>query len=499
MNLAQRLLSGTVGRRSHPVEGPYPLTSSRLLELLTLPSKAGVAVTPKSVLGITAYFRGTVLIAGDSAGLPLHAYRTNTDGSRTDTTRGHPVLVDPHPEMTPYEFWELIYGHLCLWGNAYAVKIRGENNRVIALEPLLPSRVRVGRSGGVKVFAVQTEAGPEVPFLSDEILHIPGFGYDGVLGLNPIEVARNALGLAIAVEEYGSALFANGALFSGVLQTDRRLDKTQADALKARWQEMTSGLTNAHQTAILDSGAKFQPLSMSPEDAQFLDTRRFSVVEVARLLGVPPHMLMETDKSTSWGSGLEEQHMGYLTHTLAFYLNRVAARVTKELLPRGQYAEHITEGLLKSDTAKRFEAYGTAIDKGWMNRAEVRRKENLPDGPSDLAEFLVPQNMTTATKLAEAEAAPAEGNQEPEGPSVPERINAAGTLVRSGFDPEDSLEKLDLPPIKHLGLLPVTLQKAEKIEADAAIAEGEADQAGEPEPADEDEPADDAPPVADAE
>lgn len=408
MNPLQRVLSGAIGR-SHPLEGPYPLTSGRLLELFSHSSSAGVPVNQKTALGITAFFRGTVLIAGDSASLPLHAYKLKRSGERDDVTSQHLVLLDPHPELTAYEYWELVYGHLVTWGNHFSLKKRGGGDRIIGLEPLIPSRVRVGRdSKGVKVFAVRLDDGQEVPMLSDEVFHVPGFGYDGILGLNPIEVARNALGLSLAVEQFGAQLFANGALFAGVLQTDRRLDKTQADALKARWSEMTQGLKNAHQTAILDSGAKFQPLSMSPEDAQFLDTRRFSVVEVARLLGVPPHMLMETDKSTSWGSGLEEQHLAYLTHTLAFYLNRVAARVSKELLPRGTFAEHITEALLKSNTTKRYAAYQSAINSGWMNRAEVRRKENLPDGPKELEEFIAPSSMTTAEKLGETpEPAPA--------------------------------------------------------------------------------------------
>jgi HK97 family phage portal protein len=300
---------------ANSIENPtVPLTSTSLLEWLGPgPTTAGVAVSETSALGMSAVWRAVTLISGVCGGMPLHAYRaTDEEDVRVRmprTSAAAQLLANPHPDMTPLELWETVYSHLCLWGNAYLRTLRNQNNQVVELWPIHPGRVKAGRESenGTKVYQVD---GGEEPHTDQTILHIPGFGYDGICGVSPIRFARQGIALGLAAEEYGARLFGNGSLAGGILQTEQRLEQPQADGLKARWKARATGLTNAHDIVVLDSGAKFVPLSIPPEDAQFVESRRFQIAEVCRMYGIPPHMMMETDRSTSWGSGIEQQAIG---------------------------------------------------------------------------------------------------------------------------------------------------------------------------------------------
>lgn len=396
------LLRNLAESRSTLLERPaVPLTNESLMEWLNIGTKtdAGVAVTETTALKITAVYRAVSIVGGVLASLPVKAYRMEGSqvrdlqplGDRERTEIRSLLLEEPHPEYTPFEFWELVFVHLLLWGNAYRFKTRDNLGRIRQLSVIPPSRVRVGRSDdGTKIFEVQLDSGEVRPYTSEEILHIPGLGYDGLVGLSPIGHARQGLGLALAAEKYGAKLFGSGTLMSGILTTDRKLDEPAATALKKRWQEKVAGVDQSHEIAVLDAGAQFQPVSIPPEDAQFIETRRFGVTEVARLFGIPPHLLMETDKSTSWGTGIEEQNRGLITFTFNPFLVRRDQRVSKELFPVGVHAESVTEALLRGDTLKRYTAYGMAIKDGWLSRAEARRRENLPVDDESLEEFIEP-------------------------------------------------------------------------------------------------------------
>lgn len=374
MPLLQRLFN------TNPTARPdRPL--SALLSAATLNggrTDAGVSVSEEISLQIAAVWRAVNLIAGTNASLPLKVF---SEDSRERVRVS--VLDSPHPEMTTYEFWEVVWFCLLLWGNAYLQKIRDANGSVSELWIVHPSLVQVGRVKassdfpGGKVFAVTDDQGKEHVLTSRDILHIPGPGYDGICGVSPIRLARQGLGLSLAAEQYGARLFGSGSLMSGVLQTEQRLDQPKADQLKASWQAKVSGLGNAHQVAILDSGAKFQPVSIPPEDAQFLESRRFQVAEVARLFGIPPHMLFDLERTTSWGTGIETQGIGFVVYTLRPWLTRVEQRVTKELLDDGQYAEFTVEGLLRGDSKTRAEFYTAMVGIRAMSANEVRSRENL--------------------------------------------------------------------------------------------------------------------------
>lgn len=360
------------------IENPaVPLTSSALLDWLGSPKvHAGVTVTEESSLGMPAVWRAVNLIGGTAASLPLHAYREVGD-VRVKVTAGRAaeLLDEPHPDMTPFELWELMFGHLLLWGNAYFRVLRNRNNQVQELWLIHPGRVRAGRDSetGLKIYEIDRSP---VPLFDEQILHIPGPGYDGVCGVSPIRMARQGIGLAMAAEEYGARLFGSGSLASGILQTEQRLDQPAADALKARWKAKVGGLGNAHEVAILDSGAKFQQLSIPPEDAQFIESRKFQIDEVARMFGIPPHMLMQTEKSTSWGTGIEQQSLGFVKFTLRPWLTRVEQRLSRLLRDQAVYIRYSLEGLLRGDSAQRSAFYREMWGIGVYSTNDIRRLED---------------------------------------------------------------------------------------------------------------------------
>lgn len=359
-----------------------PLTSTTLLDYLGITRNAsGVNVTEEKALGMPSVWRATTLIAGVAASLPFHAYKA--DGTTRAPVSGHAatLLADPHPDMTPFELWETAYAHMLLWGNAYFRKLRNPLGQTVELWPVHPSRVAVGRdrTSGRKIYRVD---GDDYGHTDDTILHLPGFGYDGVCGVSPVRAARQGVGLALAAEEYGAKLFGSGSLATGILQTEQRLTEDQATALSARWKAKRSGLNSAHETLILDSGAKFEQLSIPPEDAQFLESRRFQVSEVCRMFGLPPFLMFETEKSTSWGTGLEQQALGWVVYDLRRFLMRVEQRVSKHLLrPATVYARYSVEGLLRGDSAARAKFYRAMWEIGALNTDEIRELEERDKVP----------------------------------------------------------------------------------------------------------------------
>ena len=379
-----RSLRDTV-RNATPENPALPLTSTTLLDWLGGPKvHAGVTVTEQSSLGMPAVWRAVTLIAGGAAALPLHAYKAG-GGVRErmpETSPAARLLAEPHPDLTPFEFWEIVYGHILLWGNAYIRILRNRLGEIQELWPIHPSRVRVGRESdtGRKVYELDRTL--DEPWYDDKILHIPGFGYDGIVGVSPIRAARQGIGLAMAAEEYGARLFGSGSLATGILQTEQRLDQKDADNLKERWKAKMTGLQSAHDVAILDRGAKFQQLSIPPEDAQFIESRKFQIDEIARMFGIPPHMLGLVEKSTSWGTGIEQQVIGYVVFSKKTWLTRVEQRATKLIKPAA-YSKYSIEGLLRGDSAQRAEFYRRMWELGVFSTNDILALEDRPGiGPA---------------------------------------------------------------------------------------------------------------------
>lgn len=343
---------------------------------------AGVQVTEEKALGLPAVFRAVNVVAGTIASLPIHAFRDSTTGARTPVAPSHPaakLLATPHPDMTQFELWETVITHMILWGNAYLWLRRDALGRVVELWPIHPSRMRAGRTSDLKK-VYKLDAG-DVELDDTRILHLPAFGYDGVCGVSPVRLAREGLGLAIAAEQYGAKLFGSGSLATGILQTDQRLTPDQADALQVRWRAKRSGLNSAHETIVLDAGAKWTQLSIPPGDAQFLESRSFQVSEIARIFGVPPHMLMDTEKVTSWGTGIEQQSIGFVVYTLRTWIIRIEQRLSRILSPQPVYAHITVEGLLRGDSAQRAAFYKQMFDMGAYNTDEIRALEEMGPVP----------------------------------------------------------------------------------------------------------------------
>jgi HK97 family phage portal protein len=370
--------------RRDTLENPsVPLSSPQAWALLAGQNStdSGVNVSEFSAMRVTAMWRAVHLIAGTIAQMPLNVW----DGKRGEASNRKPVdtpwIDNPNDEVDWLEFIETSLAHILLWGNAYWLPVYtnlgDEIAQIWALSPwnVTPTRKLSPRPGvpGPKSYRVAQGSGLT---LSDaDLVHFPGLGYDGIRGLSPVSHARQALGLGVAAEQYGARLFGSGTLMGGIVTTDQKLDKDQADTIKARWRDKLTGLAKAHEVAVLDNGLKFTPLGIPPEDAQFLMTREFSVSEIARLYGVPPHLLMQVEKTTTWGSGIAEQSLSFVRYTLSQWTARFEQRITKRLCKPGQYAEFDNSQLLRGDVAARYSSYGNATMAGWLCPNEVRIME----------------------------------------------------------------------------------------------------------------------------
>ncbi|MFI6103169.1 phage portal protein [Streptomyces sp. NPDC051310] len=390
-------LFGMFEKRASPENPAVPLTSTSLLNWLGGPeTDAGVSVSETSALRMPAVWRCVALIAGVSAALPLHTYR---DGTR-DRTENR-LLKNPHPELTSLELWRLVGAARVLWGNGYVQKVRNRGGEIVELWPVTPSRVTVklARPSETdpprKLFTITDDWGVQHDLTSREILHLPGLGYDGLQGVSPVRMAAGGIGLAQAAEKSAGSLFGRGNLLGGVLQTEQKLNRDQAEQLRARWDAASAGLANAQRTAVLDSGASYKPIAMPNTDAQFLESRQFQVIEIARMFGVPPFLLMSTEKSTSWGTGLEQQAQGWVTFDLApTWLAPLEQRVTKELLPDDEYAKYAVQGLLRGDSSARATFYRAMRDIGAFSANDIRALEDMPPIPGEEGDaYLQPTYM----------------------------------------------------------------------------------------------------------
>ena len=400
-------LARTLAHRSESLEDPStPLNSSTLAGFLDggLATDAGVTVTPTGSLAMSAVWRAVTVTSGVAASLPLKGYLKREGGSREPAqTRETAILRHPHPEMTDEEFWRLTYTHRYLGGNFYGYKHRNGAGQIEWIEPLAYERMQVGTfrwARGAsnptgKVFAYVDDAGAYHVWTPVDVLHIPGFGYDGVTGASVVRMARHAIALGLAAEKSASKLFGSGTMMAGVLQTEQRLTPEQAKTLKSGWRERM-GTGNPGEIAVLDSGAAFKPVTMTYVDAQFLESRQFQIGELERFLGVPPFLMFDTEKSTSWGTGLEQQATGWVKFDLGpSWLTPTERRITKELLAPtnpATYAEYTIDGLLRGDTTARGAFYRIMREVGAYSANDIRAKENEP-AIEDGDIYLQPTNL----------------------------------------------------------------------------------------------------------
>jgi HK97 family phage portal protein len=388
-------------------------------------SSSGKLVTERSAMQMTAVYACVRILSEAIAELPLHLYRYKEGGGK-EKAIGHPLYLllhdEPNPEMSSFVFRETLMTHLLLWGNAYAQIIRNGKGQVIALYPLMPNKMTVNRDTNGQLYyqyqrssdEAHTMKGSMVILQPSDVLHIPGLGFDGLVGYSPIAMAKNAIGLAIATEEYGSKFFANGAAPSGVLEHPG----TIKDPSKVResWQQTFGGSANSNKIAVLEEGMKYTPISISPEQAQFLETRKFQINEIARIFRVPPHMVGDLEKSSF--SNIEQQSLEFVKYTLDPWVIRWEQSIQRRLLApdekKSYFVKFNVEGLLRGDYASRMNGYATARQNGWMSANDIRELENLDRIPAEQGGDLYLINGAM-TKLADAGAfAGTDNNREEE-------------------------------------------------------------------------------------
>ena len=355
---------------------------------------SGKTVTERTAMQMTAVYSCVRILAEAVAGLPLHLYKYTENGGK-EKAIDHPLYRllhdEPNPEMSSFVFRETLMTHLLLWGNAYAQVIRNGKNEVIALYPLMPNKMSVDRDSNGQLYYSYYRGADEairdtqntVILKPSDVLHIPGLGVDGLVGYSPIAMAKNAIGMAIACEEFGAKFFANGAAPSGVLEHPGTIK--DPSRVRDAWQSQFGGSSNSGKVAVLEEGMKYTPISISPEQAQFLETRKFQINEIARIFRVPPHMVGDLEKSSF--SNIEQQSLEFVKYTLDPWVIRWEQSIQRALLSHDEkavyFAKFNLEGLLRGDYQSRMNGYAIGRQNGWMSANDIRELENLDRIPAE--------------------------------------------------------------------------------------------------------------------
>ncbi|MEV1328919.1 phage portal protein [Micromonospora costi] len=336
---------------------------------------AGIPVTDESALRLNVVYSCVDLIASGVASLPLDVYR-DADGRKV--AANPPAWVkSPNPYMTPFTFWHQVVSSLLLDGNAFIWKVRNDRGTVVALLPVDPARVAVDWSedGTGVVYRLDGK-----PYGVDDLVHVPAFTRPGALrGLSPVEQARQSIGLGLVAEEFGARFFSQGTTLSGVIEHPGMPKPGEVEVMQQGFKKRNQGVKSAHGVAIITGGGSWKSISITPEQAQFLETRRFQNLQIAQLYRVPPHLVDPTVQS-SWGSGVEEQNKFFLDYTLLPWIVRLE-QAFSALLPNRQYIRFNVDARLRAKTTERYSAYRTAITSGFMSRDEVRALEDLEPIP----------------------------------------------------------------------------------------------------------------------
>lgn len=358
------------------------------------PSTSGKTVNEFTAMQTTAVYACVRILAETLAALPLQLYRFTPTGKERvyDHPLYHILHDEPNPEMTSFIFRETLMSHLLIWGNAYAQIIRDGLGRVMCLYPLRPDKMQVARDAGGTIFYLYTKTSDEnpnvkpygqVPLKKEEVLHISGLGFDGLVGYSPIAMARNAVGMTMACEEYGASFFANGASPSGVLEHPGVLK----DPSKVRdsWNAVYRGSNNAHKVAVLEEGMKYQQIGIPPEEAQFLETRKFQLDEIARLYRIPPHMIGDLDKSSF--NNIEQQSMEFVKYTLDPWVVRWEQAMQRSLLlpeeKKRYFLRFNVNGLMRGDYESRMTGYSIGRQNGWLSANDIREMEDMNPVPAE--------------------------------------------------------------------------------------------------------------------
>ena len=350
---------------------------------------SGERVDEKSAMQIATVYACVRLLAETVAQLPLRLYREKDGGRGKERAVGHPLYKilyrQTNPEMSAFSFREAMMTHLLLWGNSYSQIVRDGKNGILGLYPLLPENVEIDRDASGELYYIYHaytdekpgDSGQDIYFKRDEILHIPGLGFNGLVGFSPIAMMKNSLGTTLAVEKYGSSFFRNGAQPSGVLEHPGVLKDPQK--IRDNWTAVYGGANNAHKVAVLEENMHYKPISLPPEDSQFLSTREFGVEEICRIFRVPPHMVQSLKRATF--SNIEHQSLDYTIYTLTPWLVRIEQAIVKDLLVEEEQDEYFpkfnVDGLLRGDYESRMRGYATGFSNGFLTVNDICRLEDM--------------------------------------------------------------------------------------------------------------------------
>ncbi len=386
---------------------PQNATSGSAYRFFTGGSSSGKNVNERSAMQMTAVYSCVRILSEAVASLPLHVYKYNDEGGKEKAVN-HPLYFllhdEPNPEMTSFVFRETLMTHLLLWGNAYAQIIRNGKGEIIALYPLMPNRMMVDRDDKGQLYYQYNTSKDDVPTMNgsmvnlkpSDVLHIPGLGFDGLVGYSPIAMAKNAIGMAIACEEYGAKFFANGATPGGILEHPGTVKDPKR--VRESWTSAFGGSSNANKVAVLEEGMKYTPISISPEQAQFLETRKFQINEIARIFRVPPQMVGDLEKSSF--SNIEQQSLEFVKYTLDPWVARWEQAIVRSLLSANEKPQYFVkfnvDGLLRGDYQSRMNGYAIGRQNGWMSANDIRELENLDRIPEEEGGdlYLINGNMT---------------------------------------------------------------------------------------------------------
>lgn len=368
---------------------------------------SGKNVNEMTALQTTAVYACVRILAEAIASLPIHVYKYTDEGKEQDVNHQLYYLLhdEPNPDMTSFVFRETLMTHLLIWGNAYAQIIRDGRGQVLALYPLLPDRVSVKRDDKGELYYVYQRSEEDNPNFKDkgniilkksEVLHVPGLGFDGLIGYSPIAMAKNAVGMTLATEEYGASFFANGANPGGVLEHPGILK--DPSKVRESWNQVYQGTNNSHKVAVLEEGMSYKTIGIPPNEAQFLETRKFQINEIARLYRIPPHMVGDLEKSSF--SNIEQQSLEFVKYTLDPWVVRFEQAFQKALLlpdeKKNYFIKFNVDGLLRGDYQSRMNGYAIGRQNGWLSTNDIRRLEDMnplsKEEGGDL--YLVNGNMT---------------------------------------------------------------------------------------------------------
>lgn len=356
----------------------------------------GVSITENNAMRIAAVYACVRVLSETLAVLPLPVYRRTGTGAEKATDHPYYTLLHdrPNPELSSFNFREMMQAHMALWGNAWAEKELGKDGRVKAFWPLLPDRTRAMRVNGRKVVVTRLPDGRDQVLPGERVLHIPGLGFDGLQGMSVIRTNMDALGLSKAAEEYGARFFGQGATVAGVLSHPGTLTEPAQQRIRGSFENMYAGLSNSHRVAILEEGMKYEKIGIPPEEAQFIELRKYQRSEVAAIYRVPPHMIGDLDRP--FQSNVEQMDLDFVRHTMTPWLVRWEQVLNWELFTEAErkefYAEFLVEGLLRGDSAARATFYREMWMIGALSQNDILRRENM-NTVDDGDERWVPLNM----------------------------------------------------------------------------------------------------------